>query len=69
MYIIVDDVTEEKPSPNASKGYYHIGFCAVLKIMLSIFVKIRKCLFMTKSCTQGRSWGHNNCWRDMNGDL
>lgn len=45
MYIIVDDVTEEKPSPNASKGYYHIGFCAVLKIMLSIFVKIRKCLF------------------------
>lgn len=40
MYVI-----GEKFSPNASEGCFLIGFCAVLKIMLSIFVKIRKCLF------------------------
>lgn len=80
MYIIVDDVTEEKFSPNASEGYCHIGLCAVLKIMLSIFVKLRKSLFgdlasrglarNTESHTQGQSWGQQQLlegyeWRSL----
>lgn len=50
MYIIVDDVIEEKFLLNVLKGYYYIGFCVVFKIMFFIFVKICKCLFMIELC-------------------
>lgn len=39
MYIIVDDVIEEKFLLNVLEGYYYIGLCVVFKIMFFIFVK------------------------------